>query len=54
MTYQTLAHFAETWGLVFLFVLFVAAVAYALWPTNKKRFEEAALMPLQDDQENIQ
>jgi cytochrome c oxidase cbb3-type subunit IV len=51
MNYETAAHFAETWGLVFLFVVFVAAVAYALWPDNKSKFDEAAQLPFRDDAE---
>lgn len=51
MDYQTVAHFSETWGLLFLFVLFVGAVVYAFWPDNKQKFEEAARMPLDDDME---
>lgn len=51
MNYETVAHFSETWGLVFLFVVFAAAVAYALWPKNKDRFDEAAQLPFGDDAE---
>jgi cytochrome c oxidase cbb3-type subunit 4 len=33
-----------------LFVLaFLAIVAYALWPKHKKKFDEAARMPLRED-----
>lgn len=48
-TYEKLAAFAQTWGLVYFFVLFLAVVAYALWPSNKKRFDEAAQIPLRKD-----
>lgn len=51
MTYQGLAQFAETWGLVFLAILFLTAVAYALWPSNKERFDDAAEIPLREDRE---
>ena len=51
MDYQTVAQFSETWGLAFLFALFVGVVAYALWPNNKEKFDEAAQMPLKDDSE---
>lgn len=51
MDYQTVAHFSETVGLVFLFVCFVGAVLYALWPSNKAMFDEAAQLPLKDDEE---
>lgn len=49
MDYQTVSQFAQTWGLVFLVVLFGGVLAYALWPRNRKKFEKAARMPLEDD-----
>ena len=29
--------------------IFIAIVAYALWPRNKKAFDEAARMPLREE-----
>jgi cytochrome c oxidase cbb3-type subunit 4 len=52
MDYQTVANFAESWGLAFLMVMFAIAVLYALWPSNKDKFDKAAQLPLQDDVEN--
>ena len=49
MSYMTAAQFAQTWGLGFLVVMFLAAVAYALWPGNRGKFEKAAHMPLNDE-----
>lgn len=49
MTYETLAHFAQTWGLLYFFVIFLGVLAYALWPSNKTRFDEAARIPLRKD-----
>jgi cytochrome c oxidase cbb3-type subunit 4 len=51
MDYLTAAHFAETWGLIFLMVVFVAVVGYALWPANKAKFDDAAQVPFKDDAE---
>ena len=48
-TYKTLASFAQTWGLAYFVTVFVLAVAYALWPSNRARFEDAARMPLRED-----
>jgi cytochrome c oxidase cbb3-type subunit 4 len=48
-TYKLLANFAQTWGLVYFVTVFALAVAYALWPTNKTRFDDAARMPLRED-----
>ncbi len=48
MTYQEASEFARVWGLVFLVAMFVGAVIYALWPSNRRRFEEAARIPFND------
>jgi cytochrome c oxidase cbb3-type subunit IV len=48
-TYSTLAYFAQTWGLVYLVLLFVAVLIYALNPRRKKQFDEAARLPLKED-----
>jgi cytochrome c oxidase cbb3-type subunit 4 len=45
----TLAHFAQTWGLGFMVALFVAALAYALWPGSRAKFDRAARIPLRED-----
>ena len=34
---------------VFSFLAFVAIVAYALYPGNRRRFDEAARLPMEDD-----
>lgn len=49
MTYNTLAQFAQTGGLVYFTLLFVGIVAYAWWPRNRARFEDAASLPLSED-----
>ena len=49
MEYEAIRTFAATWGLVALVVMFLAAVAYALWPRNRARFRDAANIPLKED-----
>ena len=44
-TYQFFSQLAETWVLIYFFVLFVAVLVYALWPSRQKQFDEAARMP---------
>lgn len=51
MTYEQAAHLAQTWGLVMLGSCFLAAVAYALWPSNGEKFRRAARAPLNDGDE---
>ncbi len=50
MSYEDVARFVQTWGLVFFVVVFLVAVAYALWPANRARFRRAARIPLEDDE----
>lgn len=48
-TYDTLRHFADSWGLVFLFSVFVIAVARALL-AKRSAIDEAAGIPLRDEE----
>jgi cytochrome c oxidase cbb3-type subunit IV len=47
--YQTLAEFAQTWGLVYFVAVFLVVLAYALWPSSQRQFDEAARIPLRED-----
>ena len=47
--YRTLAEFAQTWGLAYFVGVFLIVLAYALWPSRQKMFDEAARMPLRED-----
>ncbi|GIX17936.1 MAG: hypothetical protein KatS3mg119_2122 [Rhodothalassiaceae bacterium] len=47
--YERLVHFAGTWGLGLLMLLFAVAVMYALWPGNRDKFRRMAELPLHDD-----
>ena len=49
MTYETMASFAQTWGMIGFVVLFGLVLVYALNPRNRKSFDEAARMPLEKD-----
>lgn len=51
MTYEQVASISQIAALVFFIGLFAAVVIYAFWPGNKKRFEEAAKLPLESDPE---
>ena len=48
-SYEFFAQIAQTWGLVYFFALFIAVLAYALWPSRQKQFDESARMPLRED-----
>ena len=49
MDYETLRHAADSWGLVYLVLLFVAAVAFAFRPGGRKAADAAAEIPLKED-----
>ncbi len=48
MTYQDASEFSQTYGMIYLFILFLIVVAYALWPKNKDKFEKAAQIPFEE------
>lgn len=47
--HDTLVAISKSWGLFYLIALAVAVTAYALWPSNGKRFEHAKNSILDDD-----
>ncbi len=49
MTLQSFFFEAKVLSLLALMLTFLAIVAYALWPSNQKRFDEAASLPLNED-----
>ncbi|WP_108681225.1 cbb3-type cytochrome c oxidase subunit 3 [Methyloceanibacter sp. wino2] len=52
MDYEQVASISQVAALIFFIVLFAGVVLYAFWPGNKKRFDEAARLPLEDDPES--
>ena len=48
-TYAYWREFAATWGSLCFAAIFFVAVAYALWPSKRKTFDEAAQIPLIED-----
>ena len=48
-TYAFFARFAQTWGLVYFFAIFIVVLVYALWPANSETFKKAADSPLHED-----
>lgn len=49
MTYEGMATFARTWGLIYLLILFAGVLAYVFWPGSRKKFERLGRMPLEED-----
>lgn len=48
-TYTAMRHFADSWGLLAMAVLFVGAVLFTLRPGSRKQADAAARIPLEDD-----
>ena len=47
--YDSLRHFADTWGLVFMFGVFLTVVVMMFLPGAGGRARDAAMIPLKDD-----
>jgi len=50
-TYNTLRHFADSWGLLVMAGFFVGVVAFAFRPGSKALYERAAQIPLRDNED---
>jgi cytochrome c oxidase cbb3-type subunit 4 len=46
--YDTLRHFADSWGLLFMMAIFIAAIVIVLLPGARQSAERAARIPLDD------
>jgi cytochrome c oxidase cbb3-type subunit 4 len=46
---NVVSDFVVTWWTPICIGIFVAVVAYALWPRNKAKFDAAAQMPLREE-----
>jgi cytochrome c oxidase cbb3-type subunit 4 len=49
MDYETLRHFADSWGLVYMVTIFVVMLAFVLRPGARKQAEDAANIPFNED-----
>lgn len=48
-TYESLRQFADSWGLVYMFGIFLVVTAMLFMRGAKHRAQEAARIPLDDD-----
>jgi cytochrome c oxidase cbb3-type subunit 4 len=49
MDYESFRHFADSWGLLYLVVLFVGIVAFTFRPGGAKQAKDAAAIPLKGE-----
>ena len=54
MDYESLRQFADSWGLLYMVVLFVGIVAFTFRPGSKKIADEIANIPLKEDKPDDQ
>lgn len=47
MDYDAVVTITQSVALVFFITLFVVIVAYAFWPGNRRKFEDAAQLPFE-------
>jgi cytochrome c oxidase cbb3-type subunit 4 len=47
--YDTLRHFADTWALVAMVLVFVGVVAWVLRPGSRKHYRDQAEIPFKHD-----
>jgi len=41
-SHESVVAFSKSWGLFYLFGMFIVVVIYALWPSKKAKFDRAA------------
>ncbi|MDX9999136.1 MAG: cbb3-type cytochrome c oxidase subunit 3 [Phenylobacterium sp.] len=52
LTYETVAQMAQQGGTIYFVAIFLAGVAYAVWPRNRDVFQRAARAPLEEDHDD--
>jgi cytochrome c oxidase cbb3-type subunit 4 len=51
--FEEILAFTRSWDVVYFTLMFLAAALYAYWPRNKARFDRAAQIPLEDDNNDV-
>ena len=52
MDYNTFREFADSWGLLYLTLLFLGIVLFTFRPGSKKIADDVAQIPLREDDQN--
>ncbi len=52
MDYNTFRHFADSWGLLYLAILFIGIILFTFRPGSKKTADDVAQIPLREDDDN--
>jgi cytochrome c oxidase cbb3-type subunit 4 len=49
LDYQSMRTFADSWGLLYMFLIFCGVVLWVLRPSARKSGEDAAQIPFKED-----
>jgi cytochrome c oxidase cbb3-type subunit 4 len=52
MTHHAVTVFTQIAALILFIALFAAVLLYVFWPGTKKKFDEAAKLPLEDEEDD--
>jgi len=52
MTHHEITILSQTVALILFIALFAGVLLYVFWPGNKKKFDEAAKVPLEDEKDD--
>lgn len=53
MDYTFMREFADSWGLIYLFLIFIGAVAFTFRPGSKDIADRIARIPLEEDRHDV-
>lgn len=53
MDYSTFREIADSWGLLYLFAMFVGAIFFTFRPGSKKIAEDVAKIPFKEDEQDV-
>lgn len=53
MDYETLRQLSDSWGLVYLVLIFLGVVIYTFRPGSKRQAEHLARIPFEKDDDNV-
>jgi len=52
MTYESLRHFADSWGLLAMLIFFVGAIGWTFRPGARAAQDDARMIPFRDEEAN--
>ena len=53
MDYTTFREMADSWGLLYLFLLFLGVAFFTFRPGSKKSAEEIAMIPFKEEDKDV-